>query len=148
MDAFMQQYGIWIVLGLVAYVIIIKIRRHRETAKINGQSQTVFDAEEMVVAIARAVKDKEPDALKQVQLVNEVVTAVKDGNSFKRALVDSLANVCTETPEKKFTPVAGEHPLDALAGRAIEAEETKSKVTRGLKTAGRIGLGLLKGGLL
>lgn len=142
MSEFLNDYGALIL--VVIYAIIVKIRRHSETKEKDGRRKGVEDAENMVLAIANGLRKREPDPLNQVQLLNEIVAEVPDKNVYRRALIDGISKICETEPEKKFTPVKGEHPLQTLADRAVKAEQKKEKIVRGLKKAGQIGLSILK----
>jgi len=133
------------IIGLILYVIILKLNRHNETQKITKKDQGVADAENLVVTVMNAVRRKETDPLNQVKLLNEIAGEVSDKNLYKRVLVDGISTLCETEPEKKFTPIEGAHPLLALANRAVESETTKARRIRKFKQGVKVGAEIVKG---
>lgn len=134
----------WYLVALVIYLIIVKFRRHSETKEKDKREQGVKDAENLVLALVNNVNRENDDPLNRIGKLNELAKDVPDGNLYKRVLIDGVTHLCEKDPEKKFTPVEGEHPLIAMANRAVEAETKKAKRNRALKAAGRIGVSIVK----
>lgn len=139
----MTNYLPWIL--MVVYIIILKVRRHGATKQAETQKKGVADAENLAITLLDSVRRREPDPLNQVKLLNEITGEVPDDNLAKRLLIDGVSTLCEEKAEKKFTPIAGTHPLQALANRATEAETTKARRVRKIKRGVKIGAEIVKG---
>lgn len=134
----------WHVILLIIYTIVVKVRRHTETAEKDKREQGVADAENLVLAVVNGVNKENEDPLNRIGKLNELAKDVPDGNLYKRALIDGVSHLCKKDPEKKFTPVEGKHPLLQLASRAVEAETAKEKRKRKWKAVGRTIVGIAK----
>lgn len=143
MVAFCQQYWwVFLILWLVS-----KISRHVETSGKKKQEGNTSDAENLLLNIARSVNKNIDDP----KVLDTVLNDASDGlgeNVYKRVLVDGLVHQLEKDEVKAFEPVKGSHPLSQLAKRAVESEEKKQKIVRGLKKGAAVGLKILRGGLI
>lgn len=141
MKEFLTQYGILIILGLAALWILTKGRRHLETVK----------AEAKDAALDALLKNMGGTKAEKVEKIAEVAEVIAKANPKRlaKSAIAVLEKKLDDMPERTLPDEIDETDdvdgLGAALNKAIKAETKREKIKRGFKTAGKIGLAIIKG---
>ena len=141
MEEFLAQYGLLIFLGLLVLYLLTKGRRHLAE----------FESKAKDAALDALLKKMGGTKAEKVEKIAEVVEVVKKANpkALAKSAISVLENKLDEMPERTIPDEVDETDdidgLGAALNDAIKAETKREKIKSGLKTAGKIGLAILKG---